>query len=71
MPLTNDQLEAVYNALSDRIKILERKMVNVVSTPHLNTTLLVVQESLDTISATLTTISNRLDALESKVNDLI
>jgi tetrahydromethanopterin S-methyltransferase subunit G len=71
MPMTNEQLEAAYNALSDRIKILERKMMNVVSTAHQNATLLVVQESLDSLNTTLTTISNRLDAIEGKVNDLV
>lgn len=71
MALTNTELEKMYNLLSDRLAIIERKLENSVSIAQLNGVVLLLERNINQLLEAQATIENRLDTAEAKLEDLV
>ena len=71
MALTVNQLETMFNLLSDRIALLERQAMNSVSIAQLNGIALLLEREVNTVKEELVTLGNRMDTAEEKLEDLV
>lgn len=71
MALTNEELESMLNALTDRLEALETKVGNCITTAQSNAITLVLEKDISDLKSDMTTTKNRVSTLEGRVNDLV